>query len=414
MHTETRTLSPHQGVVPIPPEGDHLEGSPKGSLQGRTVTVSSSAEDTNHVTSRYKIETLIKLCGSNVGSGSFGTVYKVDSTVKPIQTWLKTIGVSALEEGKLRILALKKARTDPSFLQSDMNEFCRELTALKTLKHTHIMPFVGSYQRNGVYILVMPFFPYCLGDVIKHPDGNPYGLREMFSVSHQLASAMEYLHMEMNWIHCDIKSNNVLLDDDGNAVLGDFGSSGMAEDIPGRDYKMPNGEGLFAPEFFLYKAQPNKQSDVFSFGRTLLQMLTCGQKNRCWAVRDDTIKSDWPSSDFEEICQYQRSLNEHPSKNAAMQLHGLMLQCLSLNPEGRPVASGVMSATTRSLRQYDNDVALPEEQDSLRRSSSSWNGSGSQNTGEFVIASAESSADTSPYPPPSPAMKRPQKRCIIS
>lgn len=94
----------------------------------------------------------------------------------------------------------------------------------------------------------------------------------------QIFFALEHLHFRTNTLSRDLKPDNVVIADSGQAKLVDFGVGQLSihENVHGWSFKMPPGTpGYIAPEVFLRNGQ-NAQSDLYSFGVLLWVLLTGG------------------------------------------------------------------------------------------------------------------------------------------
>mmetsp|Transcript_24841 Transcript_24841/g.52901 ORF Transcript_24841/g.52901 Transcript_24841/m.52901 type:complete len:500 (+) Transcript_24841:181-1680(+) len=145
-----------------------------------------------------------------------------------------------------------------------------EYDLLRTLSHPHILETVA--MRDGPHA-GEPLYKYCEGgdlqQVIKK-----YRIREIqyFTFANQIALALEYLHEE-GIIHCDIKPQNVFLDQRGDkweAVLGDFGLSFFEGDTTG--FGRRGTKQFWAPEVDRGE-RPTFKSDMWSYGQTFPKRL---------------------------------------------------------------------------------------------------------------------------------------------
>jgi eukaryotic-like serine/threonine-protein kinase len=102
-----------------------------------------------------------------------------------------------------------------------VERFRREAEAAAKLVHPHICPILDYGAADDVVYTVMPYFEGgSLADMIQR--GRTVDPWQAASVAAQVACALDYAHRR-GVIHRDVKPDNVLFDDDGNAVLTDFG-----------------------------------------------------------------------------------------------------------------------------------------------------------------------------------------------
>ena len=105
--------------------------------------------------------------------------------------------------------------------------FIKEVSILSTLSHPSIVRMFGAVVEVNNVGIVMEYMLRSLHRAIHWDEGHfsPAKKKEMVD---QISSALEYLHTrERKIAHCDIKSNNILLDRNSNAKLSDFGISAI-------------------------------------------------------------------------------------------------------------------------------------------------------------------------------------------
>ena len=136
-----------------------------------------------------------------VGEGAYGIVYKCKNK----------------ETGKY--VAIKKFKeTEDELVQKTMK---RELKMLQQLKHENIVEFQESFTHKGNLFLV---FEYCEKNLLEVLEESPDGLSPKLikSFIYQMCKAIAYMHKN-NMIHRDIKPENLLIDENLNLKLCDFG-----------------------------------------------------------------------------------------------------------------------------------------------------------------------------------------------
>ena len=152
-------------------------------------------EDKHHCTS-CKEESI-------VGKGSFSCVFK-----------------GVLKDGT--VVAVKRAIVSPN-MQKNSKEFHTELDLLSRLNHAHLLNLLGYCEEGGERLLVYEFMAH--GSLHQHLHATNQVLREQLdwirrvTIAVQAARGIEYLHGYAcpPVIHRDIKSSNILIDEEHNA-----------------------------------------------------------------------------------------------------------------------------------------------------------------------------------------------------
>ncbi|KAK7385131.1 hypothetical protein VNO78_30842 [Psophocarpus tetragonolobus] len=161
-----------------------------------------------------------------------------------------------------------------------LKEFVLEIEIITTLHHKNIISLLGFCFDSGNLLLVYDLLSR--GNLEENLHGNKknpvlFGWTERYKVAMGVAEALEYLHKNegQSVIHRDVKSSNVLLSEDFEPQLSDFGLAKWAStssthiictDVAGTF-------GYMAPEYFMY-GKVNDKIDVYAFGVVLLELLS--------------------------------------------------------------------------------------------------------------------------------------------
>ena len=114
------------------------------------------------------------------------------------------------------------------------DRFMREIASLATLEHLHIVTTVDWGEVEGIPFLVLRYLSGgSLRDRITDPQGyyKPMPLEGLNLWLPQIASALDFIHTK-NWVHRDLKPDNILFDEAGNPYLADFGIAKALEGAP--------------------------------------------------------------------------------------------------------------------------------------------------------------------------------------
>jgi len=189
-----------------------------------------------------------------IGAGGFGAVYKA---------YQSTVG----REVAVKII-LPGLANQPDFIR----RFEGEAQIVARLEHPHIVP-LHDYWRDpdGAYLVMRWLRGGSLRDVLQQ---GAFDLRSTALLLDQVAGALSLAHRN-NVIHRDIKPGNILLDEDGNAYLTDFG---IAKDLnlPGNNTQPDAIMGsldYISPE--QARGEPiTPRTDIYSLGVTLYEVIT--------------------------------------------------------------------------------------------------------------------------------------------
>ncbi|CAA6665869.1 unnamed protein product [Spirodela intermedia] len=276
----------------------------------------------------YSLEELLKASAETLGRGTVGSTYK-----------------AVMESGF--IVTVKRLK-DSSIPGQD--EFRRRIETLGQLRHPNLVPLRAYFLAKEERLLVYDYFPNGSLYSLIHgtPSGKPLHWTSCLKIAEDVATGLLHLHQNSSVIHGNLKSSNVLLGPDFESCLTDYGlipylgPSDAAHEDSGSG---GGGAALFyrAPESRSLRRSFTQQSDVYSFGILLLELLTGktpfhdlveehGEGIPQWvrSVREEEIESgDDPASG-----------NDNSEKLGA--LLNIAVACLSPAPEDRPTTKEVV------------------------------------------------------------------------
>ncbi|HXV44379.1 MAG TPA: protein kinase [Anaerolineae bacterium] len=161
-------------------------------------------------------------------------------------------------------------RDNPAYAK----RFVREAQIIARWRHEHIIQIYYADKKTDLYYFVMEYIEgQDLGQMIarRKTKGKLISPAEVLRIGRAVASALDYAHQQ-GIIHRDVKPSNVMVAKNGRVVLTDFGlamnieQGSMGEVFGSADY--------IAPEQARYSADAVPQSDLYSLGVILYEMLT--------------------------------------------------------------------------------------------------------------------------------------------
>ncbi|CAO2193298.1 unnamed protein product [Urochloa humidicola] len=207
-----------------------------------------SYEELYQITGGFSAQNLL-------GEGGFGSVYK-----------------GCLADGKE--VAVKKLKEGGG---QGEREFHAEVEIISRVHHRHLVSLVGYCISDDQRLLVYDFVPNNTLHYHLHGRGVPVlEWPARVKIAAGSARGIAYLHEDCHprIIHRDIKSSNILLDNNFEAQVADFGLARLALDACTHVTTRVMGTfGYLAPEY-ASSGKLTERSDVFSFGVVLLELIT--------------------------------------------------------------------------------------------------------------------------------------------
>eukprot|EP00256_Glycine_max_P032000 XP_006576519.1 G-type lectin S-receptor-like serine/threonine-protein kinase At4g27290 isoform X1 [Glycine max] len=199
---------------------------------------------------------------NKIGQGGFGPVYKGELVDR-------------------RQIAVKRLSTSSG---QGINEFTTEVKLIAKLQHRNLVKLLGCCFQEQEKLLIYEYMVNGSLDtfIFDQVKGKLLDWPRRFHVIFGIARGLLYLHQDsrLRIIHRDLKASNVLLDENLNPKISDFGTARAfgGDQTEGNTKRVVGTYGYMAPEYAVAGLFSIK-SDVFSFGILLLEIV-CGIKNK--------------------------------------------------------------------------------------------------------------------------------------
>ncbi|XP_078175429.1 G-type lectin S-receptor-like serine/threonine-protein kinase SD1-1 [Carex rostrata] len=273
-----------------------------------------------------------------LGEGGFGSVYKGK--------------LPSGQEVAIKRLSAKSGQ--------GLKEFQNEVQVISKLQHRNLVQLLGCCIYGEEKLLLYEFMPNksldtFLFDVKKARELN---WEKRYKIIQGIGRGLLYLHQDsrLRIIHRDLKASNILLDEDFNAKISDFGMAHIFPDhqIQAMTNRIVGTYGYMPPEY-AFHGKFSEKSDVFSFGVLLLEIVS-GKKNNSSIDSDLSLNflgyawTVWKEDRSTELID--PSLHNSNSNKEMLRCIHVGLLCVQELPVDRPTMSLVVTMLS-------SDSALP-------------------------------------------------------
>ncbi|XP_078156785.1 G-type lectin S-receptor-like serine/threonine-protein kinase At5g35370 isoform X2 [Carex rostrata] len=251
------SLSGNSSSCSCPPQfGSSVQSS--GCTPNEGLPTRFTCEQVEEITSNFQ---------TKIGSGGFGSVYKGELTDKSEVAVKKIEGVGV--QGR--------------------KEFCTEIAVIGNIHHVNLVRLRGYCAESSHRLLIYEYMNRgSIDQSLFRLTDKLLNWSERMNVAIGVARGIAYLHSccQPKILHCDIKPENILLNDDGHVKIADFGLAKLITPEQSVLFTTMRGtRGYLAPEWIM-NAAISDRSDVYSFGMVLLELVR-GRKNRYEPVSVD-------------------------------------------------------------------------------------------------------------------------------
>ncbi|KAG9130131.1 hypothetical protein Leryth_019949 [Lithospermum erythrorhizon] len=236
-----------------------------------------------------------------------------------------------------------------------VDEFFNEVNLISGIQHKNLVKLLGCSIEGPESLLVYEFVPNKSLDqyLFDKEKVKILSWKERFNIIVGTAEGLAYLHggSEIRIIHRDIKSSNLLLDENLNAKIADFGlARHFAADKTHLSTGIAGTLGYMAPEYIV-KGQLTEKADVYSYGVLVLEIV-CGRKNI--AFQEDSgslLQSVWKLYESNKLVEaVDPNLNDDFPPNEAAEVLTIALLCTQASVVSRPSMPQVLQMLTDKNR----------------------------------------------------------------
>uniref|UniRef100_A0A7N2LDE6 Receptor-like serine/threonine-protein kinase n=1 Tax=Quercus lobata TaxID=97700 RepID=A0A7N2LDE6_QUELO len=255
-----------------------------------------------------------------LGKGAFGTVYK-----------------GVLASDSKRFVAVKKL---DKMVEEGEKEFKTEVSLIGQTHHKNLVQLRGYCDEGQHRLLVDEYMnngslaTFLFGISRPHWD-------QRVQIAFGISRGLMYLHEECSTqiIHCDIKPQNILLDECFTPRIADFGLAKLllAEQTRAARTGIRGTIGYFAPEWFR-KGSISVKVDVYSFGVMLLEIICC-KSSVTFALGEEEALIDWAYECYKNKRLEKLIENDEEAKHDMKRLERLVIVaiwCIHEDPSQRP------------------------------------------------------------------------------
>ncbi|MED6124976.1 hypothetical protein PIB30_064019 [Stylosanthes scabra] len=275
---------------------------------------------------------------NELGKGGYGSVYK---------------GVLA---NGTEIAVKRLSKNSDQGLQ----EFKTEVQLIAKLQHRNLVKLLGCCIQQEEKLLIYELMPNRSLDYIIFDDARRTLLdwAKRFHIIRGAARGLLYLHQDsrLRVIHRDLKASNILLDEDMNAKISDFGLARTfaCDQTEDKTKRVVGTHGYISPEYAV-RGSFSTKSDVFAFGVVVLEVVS-GRRTREFCVPNQNLNLlgfAWELWNEERPLELvDESLCDSVNEAEALRCIQIGLLCVQERPEHRPNMSTV-------VHMLDDEKPLP-------------------------------------------------------
>jgi len=294
---------------------ENMQAGPSSKHNSNYVEIPTDDNDV------WEIDTNLLKMGNKVASGSYGDLYR---------------GTYCSQDVAIKVLKPERVNTDMQ------REFAQEVYIMRKVRHKNVVQFIGACTKPPSLCIVTEFMAGGSVYDYLHKQRGVFKPPALLRLAIDVSKGMNYLHQN-NIIHRDLKTANLLMDENEVVKVADFGVARVKV----QSGVMTAETGTYrwmAPEVIEHKPYDHK-ADVFSFGIMLWELLT------------GKVPYEYLTPLQAAVGVVQKGLRPTMPKNANPKLAALIERCWKQDPTERPDFSEILEI----LQQLSKEVAEESE-----------------------------------------------------
>ena len=257
------------------------------------------------------------------------------------------MGELYLGEWQGKQVAIKKIKLN--YIKNNIlsNKFINEINIIASMRHPNILLFMGVTIDNNTYYMITEYLPSgslheCLHKKSKR---KPLTDKQKIKIALQIAIAVQYIHSRQI-LHCDLKSANVLIDNNYNIKLIDFGLSYFMAEAP----KGYIGTARWMAPEILKGGKYSVSSDIFSYGMILMELIT--EKIPYYTVFDYEVTKEIIKKYVNRQIAQNKPILPLPETGNKI-LRYIASKCLDAKPENRLSMETIIKYLSKANQLYE-------------------------------------------------------------
>uniref|UniRef100_A0A0E0NMX5 Protein kinase domain-containing protein n=1 Tax=Oryza rufipogon TaxID=4529 RepID=A0A0E0NMX5_ORYRU len=313
-----------------------------------------------------------------VGEGGFGCVYRgviknSDEPTERTEIAVKQLNRKGLQASYFssELYRLQAFNAHSNFLLLGQKEWLTELNVLGIVEHPNLVKLIGycaeDDERGVQRLLVYEYMPNgSVDDHLSSRSNSTLSWPMRLKVALDAARGLMYLHEEMEFqvIFRDLKTSNILLDENWNAKLSDFGLArhGPSEGLTHVSTAIVGTLGYAAPEY-MQTGRLTAKSDIWGYGVLLYELITGRRPIDRNRPKGEQKLLDWVKPYISDIKRFpiiiDPRLEGHYNLKSMTKLASVANRCLVRLPKSRPKMSEVYEMVQKIVASIETGTPQP-------------------------------------------------------